>query len=78
MAAPDRQEQIPDVNKPAAKLNSQFLQSPSGNAEYPGAGSAQRENSANRLTNNLSRGSLNSQSAQRLVEEKHLGPQIMK
>jgi hypothetical protein len=65
MNMPSRQEQIPNVQS-----NNQYLQA-------PGAGQSNdvRDNSANRLNNNASRGSLNnSNSAQKIVEEKHLGP----
>ena len=74
MAAPDRQEHIPDFNN--KQPNNQFLGT---NQAYSGNGSAQRVDSANRLNHNASKGSLaGSSSAQKLVEEKHLGPQIMK
>lgn len=73
MAAPDRQENIPNLKPTNAFLNTPQQPQPSNQ------NSDLRENSANRLNHNLSRGSLgNSGSAQKLVEEKHLGPQIMK
>lgn len=77
MAAPARQEYVP--NPGGAEPNNQFLQAPgAAQGNYPQNQDA-RDNSAHRLNNNNSRGSLNgSGSAQKLLEAKHLGPTKMK
>lgn len=58
MAAPDRQEHIPNLSQ--GQSNNQYLNTPNtgpGGANYPQGGDG-RDNSANRMNNNASRNSL--------------------